>query len=138
MPRGSTSTSGWTRPWATLASLKNLLDRRGGDYEAYMAAPTLEQYHFIGKDIITFHAVLARHAQVRARAPTKICVHGFMTVNNGEKMSKSRGTGLDPLKYLGLQMNPSGCATTWAPSSTARMKTSTSTPMTSWPASIPT
>jgi len=32
-------------------------------------------------------------------------VHGFMTVNNGEKMSKSRGTGLDPLKYLGLGMN---------------------------------
>ena len=40
------------------------------------------------------------------KTPTKICVHGFMTVNNGEKMSKSRGTGLDPLKYLGLNMNP--------------------------------
>ncbi|RZJ59280.1 MAG: methionine--tRNA ligase subunit beta, partial [Acidovorax sp.] len=35
-----------------------------------------------------------------------ICVHGFMTVNDGEKMSKSRGTGLDPLKYLALKMNP--------------------------------
>jgi methionyl-tRNA synthetase len=33
-------------------------------------------------------------------------VHGFLTVNNGEKMSKSRGTGLDPLKYLSLGMNP--------------------------------
>jgi methionyl-tRNA synthetase len=33
-------------------------------------------------------------------------VHGFLTVNNGEKMSKSRGTGLDPLKYLKLGMNP--------------------------------
>jgi len=40
------------------------------------------------------------------KTPTRICVHGFMTVNNGEKMSKSRGTGLDPLKYLSLKMNP--------------------------------
>jgi methionyl-tRNA synthetase len=40
------------------------------------------------------------------KTPTKICVHGFLTVNNGEKMSKSRGTGLDPLKYLALNMNP--------------------------------
>ena len=38
--------------------------------------------------------------------PNKIFVHGFLTVNNGEKMSKSRGTGLDPLKYLSLGMNP--------------------------------
>ncbi|RYF69703.1 MAG: methionine--tRNA ligase subunit beta, partial [Comamonadaceae bacterium] len=40
------------------------------------------------------------------KTPDKICVHGFLTVNNGEKMSKSRGTGLDPLKYLDLGMNP--------------------------------
>ena len=40
------------------------------------------------------------------KTPDRICVHGFLTVNNGEKMSKSRGTGLDPLKYLGLGMNP--------------------------------
>jgi methionyl-tRNA synthetase len=40
------------------------------------------------------------------KAPTNIFVHGFLTVNNGEKMSKSRGTGLDPLKYLSLGMNP--------------------------------
>ena len=40
------------------------------------------------------------------KTPTGVFVHGFLTVNNGEKMSKSRGTGLDPLKYLQLQMNP--------------------------------
>jgi methionyl-tRNA synthetase len=40
------------------------------------------------------------------KTPDRICVHGFLTVNNGEKMSKSRGTGLDPLKYLALGMNP--------------------------------
>jgi methionyl-tRNA synthetase len=40
------------------------------------------------------------------KTPNSVFVHGFLTVNNGEKMSKSRGTGLDPLKYLSLGMNP--------------------------------
>jgi methionyl-tRNA synthetase len=40
------------------------------------------------------------------KTPNNVFVHGFLTVNNGEKMSKSRGTGLDPLKYLSLGMNP--------------------------------
>ncbi|MHA7598632.1 methionine--tRNA ligase [Alicycliphilus sp. T452] len=95
-------------PIGYLASLKNLLARRGQDYEAYMADPLLEQYHFIGKDIITFHTLFwpAMLKFSGRKTPTKICVHGFMTVNNGEKMSKSRGTGLDPLKYLSLGMNP--------------------------------
>ncbi len=95
-------------PVGYLASLKNLLTRRGEDYEAYMADPALEQYHFIGKDIITFHTLFwpAMLKFSGRKTPTKICVHGFMTVNNGEKMSKSRGTGLDPLKYLALGMNP--------------------------------
>ena len=95
-------------PVGYLASLKNLLNRRGEDYDAYMADPQLEQYHFIGKDIITFHTLFwpAMLKFSGRKTPTKICVHGFMTVNNGEKMSKSRGTGLDPLKYLALQMNP--------------------------------
>jgi methionyl-tRNA synthetase len=91
-----------------LASLKNLLDKRGEDYAAYMAQPGLEQYHFIGKDIVTFHTLFwpaMLHFSGR-KAPTNIFVHGFLTVNNGEKMSKSRGTGLDPLKYLSLGMNP--------------------------------
>ena len=95
-------------PIGYLASLKNLLDQRGQDYEAYMAQPDLEQYHFIGKDIVTFHTLFwpaMLHFSGR-KAPDKVFVHGFLTVNNGEKMSKSRGTGLDPLKYLGLGMNP--------------------------------
>ncbi|KAB2896288.1 MAG: methionine--tRNA ligase, partial [Burkholderiaceae bacterium] len=95
-------------PVGYLASLKNLLNRRGEDYDAYMADPGLEQYHFIGKDIITFHTLFwpAMLKFSGRKTPTRICVHGFMTVNNGEKMSKSRGTGLDPLKYLSLGMNP--------------------------------
>jgi methionyl-tRNA synthetase len=95
-------------PVGYLASLKNLLGKRGEDYAAYMAQPGLEQYHFIGKDIVTFHTLFwpaMLHFSGR-KAPTNVFVHGFLTVNNGEKMSKSRGTGLDPLKYLSLGMNP--------------------------------
>ena len=95
-------------PVGYLASLKNLLDRRGESYDAYMADPLLEQYHFIGKDIVTFHTLFwpaMLHFSGR-KTPDNIFVHGFLTVNNGEKMSKSRGTGLDPLKYLSLGMNP--------------------------------
>ena len=94
-------------PIGYLASLKNLLDKRGQDYDAYMANPALEQYHFIGKDIVTFHTLFwpaTLHFSGR-KTPDNIFVHGFLTVNNGEKMSKSRGTGLDPLKYLSLGMN---------------------------------
>ncbi len=95
-------------PIGYLASLKNLLARRGQDFDAYMADPAVEQFHFIGKDIVTFHtlfwpAVLQFSGR---KTPTNVFVHGFLTVNNGEKMSKSRGTGLDPLKYLSLGMNP--------------------------------
>ncbi|NQW81542.1 MAG: methionine--tRNA ligase, partial [Polaromonas sp.] len=95
-------------PVGYLASLKNLLDQRGQNYDAYMADPALEQYHFIGKDIVTFHTLFwpAMLKFSGRKTPNNIFVHGFLTVNNGEKMSKSRGTGLDPLKYLGLGMNP--------------------------------
>jgi methionyl-tRNA synthetase len=95
-------------PVGYLASLKNLLDKRGDNYDAYMANPALEQYHFIGKDIVTFHTLFwpaMLHFSGR-KTPNNVFVHGFLTVNNGEKMSKSRGTGLDPLKYLSLGMNP--------------------------------
>jgi methionyl-tRNA synthetase len=95
-------------PVGYLASLKNLLDKRGESYDAYMANPALEQYHFIGKDIVTFHTLFwpaMLHFSGR-KTPDNVFVHGFLTVNNGEKMSKSRGTGLDPLKYLKLGMNP--------------------------------
>ena len=95
-------------PVGYLASLKNLLDKRGESYDAYMANNKLEQYHFIGKDIVTFHTLFwpaMLHFSGR-KTPNNVFVHGFLTVNNGEKMSKSRGTGLDPLKYLSLGMNP--------------------------------
>ncbi|UUZ62553.1 methionine--tRNA ligase [Polaromonas sp. P1-6] len=95
-------------PVGYLASLKNLLDKKGLNYDAYMTDPALEQYHFIGKDIVTFHTLFwpaMLHFSGR-KTPDNVFVHGFLTVNNGEKMSKSRGTGLDPLKYLSLGMNP--------------------------------
>ena len=95
-------------PVGYLASLKNYLGKIGVDYDAFIADPQVEQYHFIGKDIITFHT-LFWPAMLRfsgRKVPSKVFVHGFLTVNNGEKMSKSRGTGLDPLKYLALGMNP--------------------------------
>jgi len=95
-------------PVGYLASLKNLLEKRGEDYAAYMADPALEQFHFIGKDIVTFHTLFwpAMLKFSGRKTPDSVFVHGFLTVNNGEKMSKSRGTGLDPLKYLSLGMNP--------------------------------
>ncbi len=93
-------------PIGYLASLKNLLTKRGEDFNAYMSNPNVEQYHFIGKDIVTFHtlfwpAVLNFSGR---KVPNNVYVHGHLTVN-GEKMSKSRGTGLDPLKYLSLGMD---------------------------------
>ena len=95
-------------PVGYLASLKNLLGKRGENFDAYMAQPGLEQHHFIGKDIVTFHTLFwpAMLKFSGRKTPDKVHVHGFLTVNNGEKMSKSRGTGLDPLKYLKLGMNP--------------------------------
>lgn len=95
-------------PIGYLASLKNYLGKKGVDYAQFIADPAVEQYHFIGKDIITFHTLFwpAMLYFSGRKVPNKVFVHGFLTVNNGEKMSKSRGTGLDPLKYLALDMNP--------------------------------
>jgi methionyl-tRNA synthetase len=93
-------------PVGYLASLKNLFDKTGRDFEAFMADPDVEQVHFIGKDIITFHTLFwpaMLHFSGR-KTPTHINVHGFLSLG-GEKMSKSRGTGLSPLKYLQLGMN---------------------------------
>ena len=102
-------------PVGYLASLKNYFNKGGAkaageprSYDEFMADPAVEQYHFIGKDIITFHTLFwpaMLHFSHR-KVPNQIFVHGFLTVNNGEKMSKSRGTGLDPLKYLSLGLNP--------------------------------
>jgi methionyl-tRNA synthetase len=94
-------------PVGYLASLKNLFDRKGLDFEAYLADKSVEQIHFIGKDIVTFHTLFwpAMLKFSGRKVPDHIFVHGFITVG-GEKMSKSRGTGLSPLRYLELGMNP--------------------------------
>lgn len=95
-------------PIGYLASLKNYLGKIGVDYERYIADPAVEQVHFIGKDITYFHTLFwpaMLHFSGR-KTPSQVNVHGFITVNGGEKMSKSRGTGIDPLKYLKLGMNP--------------------------------
>ncbi len=93
-------------PVGYLASLKNLFDRRGLDFDAYLADPDVEQVHSIGKDIVTFHTLFwpaMLHFSGR-KTPDHIFVHGFITVG-GDKMSKSRGTGISPLRYLELGMD---------------------------------
>ena len=91
-------------PIGYLAALKGLL---GAGFDAYVADPAVEQVHFIGKDIVTFHTLFwpaTLHFSGR-KVPNHIFVHGFITVS-GEKMSKSRGTGISPLRYLELGLNP--------------------------------
>ena len=93
-------------PVGYLASLKNLIERRGQSFEAYLADPALEQIHFIGKDIVTFHTLFwpAMLKFSGRKTPDRIYVHGHLTVG-GTKMSKSRGTGIDPVRYLELGLN---------------------------------
>ena len=94
-------------PIGYLASLKNHFGKIGQDYDAFFADPNVEQVHFIGKDITYFHTLFwpaMLHFSGR-KTPDKVNVHGFITVS-GEKMSKSRGTGISPLKYLELGMHP--------------------------------
>ncbi len=95
-------------PIGYLASLTGHFAELGRGVDEFLADPRTEQVHFIGKDITYFHTLFwpaTLHFSGR-KTPDNVFVHGFMTVNNGEKMSKSRGTGLDPLKYLKLGMNP--------------------------------
>jgi methionyl-tRNA synthetase len=78
-------------------------------FEEFLAAPDTEQIHFIGKDIIYFHTLfwpaMLQFAGPPYKVPSHVWVHGFITVS-GEKMSKSRGTGISPLRYLEVGMNP--------------------------------
>jgi len=93
-------------PVGYLASLKNYFDRTGRDFDAFMADPAVEQVHFIGKDITYFHTLFwpaMLHFSGR-KTPDRVHVHGFITLG-GDKMSKSRGTGLSPLRYLDLGLN---------------------------------
>jgi methionyl-tRNA synthetase len=94
-------------PVGYLASLKNYCAARGLDFEKTLNE--CEQIHFIGKDIIYFHTLfwpaMLKFAGAPYKVPDHVYVHGFIQVS-GEKMSKSRGTGIDPLRYLDLGMNP--------------------------------
>ncbi len=94
-------------PVGYLASLKNYFNKIGADFDAFMAAPDTEQVHFIGKDITYFHTLFwpAMLKFSGYKTPDRVYAHGFVTVS-GEKMSKSRGTGISPLKYLDVGMNP--------------------------------
>jgi methionyl-tRNA synthetase len=91
-----------------MASFQNLCDKRAGtdnalDFDRYWAAENehkTEVYHFIGKDIVYFHALFwpAMLAGSEFRTPTGVFAHGFLMVN-GEKMSKSRGTFIKAETY---------------------------------------
>ncbi|MDE1899142.1 MAG: methionine--tRNA ligase, partial [Xanthomonadaceae bacterium] len=106
-------------PIGYLASLKNHFDkgqaaahwheasRTTQSFDEFIADPSVEQVHFIGKDIVYFHTLFwpaMLHYSGR-KTPGQINVHGHVTVG-GEKMSKSRGTGISPLRYLELKLDP--------------------------------
>ncbi|HFC6885206.1 TPA: methionine--tRNA ligase [Neisseria meningitidis] len=95
-------------PVGYMASFKNLCDRIGVDFDEYFKADSqTEMYHFIGKDILYFHALFwpAMLHFSGHRAPTGVYAHGFLTVD-GQKMSKSRGTFITAKSYLEQSLNP--------------------------------
>jgi methionyl-tRNA synthetase len=94
-------------PIGYMASFKSLCDKQGLDFDAFWGKDSdAELYHFIGKDIIYFHALFwpAMLSGAGFRTPSAIFAHGFLTVN-GEKMSKSRGTFIKARTYLD-HLNP--------------------------------
>ena len=99
-------------PIGYLASLKSHFDKgqarsqTAQNFNEFLTDPSVEQFHFIGKDIIYFHTLFwpaMLHFSGR-KTPNNVFVHGFITVS-GEKMSKSRGTGISPLRYLAVGLN---------------------------------
>ena len=101
-------------PIGYLAALKKHFDSGAaktlGDqrtFDAFIADPSVEQYHFIGKDIVYFHTLFwpAMLHFAQRKTPTNVFVHGFITFS-GEKMSKSRGTGISPQRYMDLGLDP--------------------------------
>lgn len=95
-------------PIGYMASFKNLCDQRDDlDFDEYWKQGSeTELYHFIGKDIINFHALFwpAMLTAAKYRTPTAVNAHGFVTVN-GKKMSKSRGTFIKARTFL-EHLNP--------------------------------
>ena len=95
-------------PIGYMASFKNLAARLNIDFNEYFKADSqTEMYHFIGKDILYFHALFwpATLQFAGLRAPTAVFAHGFLTVD-GQKMSKSRGTFITAKSYLDEGLNP--------------------------------
>jgi methionyl-tRNA synthetase len=100
-------------PIGYLGSFRNLADRRGLDFDAWVRpdAPSqdsgVEMVHFIGKDILYFHALFwpAMLKFAGYRTPKHVFAHGFLTVD-GSKMSKSRGTFITAGSYLEQNLNP--------------------------------
>jgi len=95
-------------PVGYMGSFKKLCDDQGINFDDYWKPDSdTELYHFIGKDILYFHALFwpAMLKFSGLRTPTQIFAHGFLTVN-GEKMSKSRGTFITAESYLKQGLNP--------------------------------
>lgn len=95
-------------PIGYLAAFKNLCARTGVDFDSFLKPDTdTEMYHFIGKDILYFHALFSPATLKFSglRAPTGVFAHGFLTVD-GQKMSKSRGTFITAKSYLDEGLNP--------------------------------
>ena len=95
-------------PVGYMASFKNLCDRIGIDFDEYFKTDSqTEMYHFIGKDILYFHALFwpAMLHFSGHRTPTGVYAHGFLTFD-GQKMSKSRGTFITAKSYLEQGLNP--------------------------------
>jgi methionyl-tRNA synthetase len=95
-------------PIGYMASFANLANRLNLNFDAYWKADAeAELYHFIGKDILYFHALFwpAMLHFSGHRTPTRIFAHGFLTVD-GQKMSKSRGTFITAESYLRLGLDP--------------------------------
>jgi methionyl-tRNA synthetase len=89
-------------PIGYMASFSRLCEREGLDFDAYwLPGGGTELYHFIGKDILYFHALFwpATLHGAGFRRPDGVFVHGFLTIN-GQKMSKSRGTFITAERYL--------------------------------------
>jgi methionyl-tRNA synthetase len=99
-------------PIGYLGAFRNFAHANGIDFASFTdaaqaGAQNTEMIHFIGKDILYFHALFwpATLQFSGYRTPTQLCAHGFLTVN-GEKMSKSRGTFITAESYLKLGLNP--------------------------------
>ncbi|MDA0190919.1 MAG: methionine--tRNA ligase [Proteobacteria bacterium] len=95
-------------PIGYMGSFRNLCEKRGLDFDEWFKPDsTTELYHFIGKDILYFHALFwpAELEHAGYRTPTRVFAHGFLTVD-GAKMSKSRGTFITAESYLRQGLNP--------------------------------